>query len=133
MGLGKWFIGAPGPVYRDLPQLVATPAGCRMVFFLTFWCFFGGLHFHVFLFFLDSILIDFWTPRLLKSNDFYNRNSTLPCFQKVSILDDFWPPQMSPKPRFVMFFGLSFFKVFLFFRHSHFPENVVLRQREHHL
>ena len=69
----------------------------------------------LFCFLFDSIVIDFWTPRLIRYVDFYNRHSTFSCFEKVIISDDFWSPKRSPKPRFVMFFGLSLFDVFFVF------------------
>ncbi len=76
--------------------------------------------FHVFYFsfillFLMSFCFDFWTPWLLKLYGFYNINSTFSCFQKVSILDDFWPPKMRPNPRFFMFWASHFLMCFCVF------------------
>ncbi len=45
--------------------------------------------------------------------------SCFSCFEKIIILDDFWPPQMSPKPQLFVYFDHLCFYVFLYFRSSH--------------
>ena len=81
-----------------------------------FSCFFGWLDFLVFLFFLDLIFNDFWAASSLRFAAPAMLCSWFSCFEKVIILDDFWPPKTSPKPLFFMFFDHPFFHVFLLFR-----------------
>ncbi len=119
--------GSPGPkqvLLRDGNELLDP----------LFWCFFGCLDFLVFSFFFDSFFIDFWTPSSLRCAAPAMLFSCFSCFEKVIILDDFWPPKTSPTPQLFVFFDHLFFHVFVCFRFSHFSKTslIVLPNSDSH-
>ncbi len=85
----------------------------------SFLLFFRVSAFSCFLVFFDSILIGFWTPSSLRYAAPAMLFSCFSCFEKVSILDDFCPPKMSPTPQKIEVFDLLERWYFLVFRYMH--------------